>query len=153
MVEENFTTSSDLIDQVSKNCKDLLYAQDRAVDWFASKDMLYWDIEIDGVVKRPSARKLANELGVSRQTIYNWRKTLPDIELRIDQARKSMEQINITAVWNGIFLKACDGDARAAEMYLSYWSDYKPPSQTAPTQISNGFGGLLNLTRNKLANN
>jgi hypothetical protein len=150
---KSFTKSQTLIDEIDKNCKDIEYAQERAIEWFASKDMLYWDQDDMGVVKRPSARKLAEELGISRQTIYNWRKTIPDIKIRMREARLQIEQINITAVWNGVFLKACDGDPKAAEMYLSYFSDYRPPTQSNFTQEVNGIGDLFNLTRNKIANN
>lgn len=147
---QNLTTSQNVTDEQSENCKELTYEQQRVAEWHAANGMQYWDIVELGVVKRPSAKKLATELGISRQTIYDWPKVIPDFKEHIRKAQFGMIQINITAVWNGIFLKAAEGDVKAAEMYLSYFSDYRPPKSMHEAPLI-GLGDAIAETRRKMA--
>lgn len=136
-----------------KNCKDSLAAEEKVVEWYAAEDMLYWDLFEGRVVKRPTASRLARELGISRQTIYNWAKTIPDFEARKKKAKEALVFQNSTAVWNMIFLKACAGDVKAAEMYLNAFdADYVSPKHKRPQPTSSqNLADLLILARQRKA--
>ncbi len=152
---QNFTNIQALIDEQEENCQRLLYQQQQAFRWFAAQDVDYYDLDEQGVVKRSSARKLAKELGVSRQTMYNWRKTVPDAEEQIKQAKEDILQTNIGSVWNALFLKACEGDVSAVVLYLSNFDrSFRLPSAKSDKEVQlNGLADLLNKVRQRTANN
>jgi hypothetical protein len=138
-------------DESVQKCQDIEYAQSRVVDWIAAEGMLYWDMDKLGVVKRPSVTSLAVELGVSRQTIYNWSRSIPDLPAKVKKARYGIDQQNVSAVWNATFLKACAGDVKAAIIYLSTFdSDFSLPSRrSSKPDNSSSLSELINIVRKR----
>lgn len=106
-------------DESVKKRKNFNPDHQRVIDWFAHDDNLIWDTENEHVVVKPTITSLANDLGVSRQTVYNWAKTIPDFKNRVKVARENIIQEKVASMWNRVFLKACSGDMRAADMWLS----------------------------------
>lgn len=134
-----------------KNGKEYNDAHEKVIEWYAAEKLLYWDIDQQRVVKRPTITILAQELGVSRQTIYNWRKSIPNVSQRIKNARKGLLVQNVTAVWNTVFLDACRGDSKAIEMYLTNFDpDFISPRRNKsrnPTDNNPSLTGLLQEAR------
>jgi hypothetical protein len=147
------TTNLLATDKKLENSKVLTYEQQRVADWHAANGMRYWDLNDMGVVKRPSAKTLAVELGLSRQTIYDWPRIIPNFREHILEAQFRMIQTNIIAVWNAVFIKAADGDTKAAEMYLANFDPtFKLPSRQSKVEIqASGWGDIIAKARREMS--
>jgi hypothetical protein len=90
-----------------------------------------------------------NHLGVSRETLYYWRKTIPDLWDRVQQRRKEIGgKDRLSHAWNGIFLATCKGDARSGELYFRHFDpDYKPANFKPTDDTPTGFMDLLQRFR------
>lgn len=143
-------------EETVKNGQDFNEAHERVIDWFATDKLVYWDMERMTVAVRPTVTELARDLGVSRQTIYNWRKTLPSATERIQRAREGFILQNCIAVWNALFIKALTGNIKAAEMYLTNFDpDFIPARYKAQFkkqhEANRGWVELLQEVREKQA--
>ncbi len=100
--------------------------------------------EDDGSFKRMSLEEFADKLDVDRKTLFNWKKTVPDFWDRVDAKRSELFSRNrITAVWNGLYLRAAAGGAEQAKIILGQYAAWQPPSQRHEVTI----GGLIDLAR------
>jgi len=80
---------------------------------------------------------IANNMGVSRSTLFNWREKSPDIQA----ALKRGEDVAIERVENRLYEDACNGNTTAQIFYLKNkrpdkWRDKRD------TEISGGSGKL-----------
>ncbi len=131
-------------------------AHERVIDWFATDKLVYWDLERMTVAVRPTITELARDLGISRQTIYNWGKTLPNASERIKRAREGVMIQNCIAVWNSLYIKALTGNIKAAEMYLTNFDpDFIPARYKAQFkkehEANGGWVELLQEVRKQQA--
>lgn len=147
------TTNQLSPDKKLENSKVLTYEQQRVADWHAANGMRYWDLDDMGVVKRPSAKMLAEELGISRQTIYDWPRIIPNFREHILEAQFGMIQTNIIAVWNAVFIKAANGDAKAAEMYLANFDPtFRLPVRQSKLEVqATGWGDIIAKAHREMA--
>ena len=149
---QNLTIPKNETDVTAEKCQPFNYAHERYIEWYAAEGQLLWDLESFKVVKRPALAKLARELAVSRQTLYEWPQRITDFEQRVQKAKTEIIQSNAIAVWNAVFLKACTGNMKAAEIYLTNFDpNFVLPSQkaTRPQQNSYGLMDLLQLARSR----
>lgn len=103
----------------------------------------------DGSIKKMTISEFAIELGVDRSTLNEWKKTIPHFWDRVDKRRNELFSKNrITAVWNGLFLRAAKGDAEQAKIILGQYAQWQPPSQKHEVTIG-GLGDLVGLARKK----
>lgn len=106
-------------------------------------------VQEDGSFAKISAEQFAASIGVDRRTLYRWRDTIPDFNKRVKERRREIFNANREAmIWNGLFLRAAKGDHKQAEMILSHFGDYLPPSQRHEVRVS-GLADLLKMARNK----
>lgn len=106
-------------------------------------------VEEDGTYTKISAQQFAESIGVSRQALYDWQKSIPDFWELVKIRRKEIFTMNReNAIWRGLMLRALKGDAKQAEMILSHFSDYTPPTQKHEVKVS-GLGELYQLARQK----
>lgn len=64
-------TGFDIFEELSEDSVNLKPKHKFFVEWYASRGLM---LQLDGSLIHKSAGVLAAELGVSRQTLYNWRK-------------------------------------------------------------------------------
>ena len=103
----------------------------------------------DGKIKKMSLQDFANSIAVDRKTLYNW-KARADFWDKVGTRRSEIfSQNRITAVWNGLFLRAAKGDAEQAKIILGEYAKWQPPSQKHDVQI----GGLMDLVKVALSKN
>lgn len=120
--------------------------QEHYITFYAANGL---SVEEDGSFKKISAETFAHSIGVSRQTLYDWQKSIPNFQ---DRVRKRRQEIftagRESMVWNGLFLRAAKGDHKQAEMILSHFSDYTPPTQKHEVRV-NGLADLAKIARAK----
>jgi hypothetical protein len=116
---EAFTDLSSSIDDMDKKCQEMEYRRQRFIEWYATKDLVYWDNQEMKTTKQRSASQLARDLNISRQTLYNWPKIIPDFSNRIEHIKSAVLQTNLSSVWNTVYLQAIDGNLEAIRFYLN----------------------------------
>ena len=122
------------------------------IEWLAIEGSTYWDMELSSIVKKPTLSYMARLLGVSRQTLYNWSKSVQSEH--IEKERRNWQLRNVNTIWNTLFMKACSGDTRAIEMYLANFDPYYiAPKQRSHTPMPSGLAELINQIRKKRPNN
>lgn len=111
------------------------------IEWYVSRGLI---LQADGSLVHKSAGTLATELGVSRQTLYNWRQTIPDFKKHASEAREALLQHQIGLVWQGVLQRAIKGDAAQAEMFLATFdTNYISPRQKKTKAAAFDFAALL----------
>jgi hypothetical protein len=103
----------------------------------------------DGPGKKIKAEDFAHSIGVSRETLYYWRKHIPDIWELVAKRRKELfGKDRLAQVWNGIYLKAAAGNPQAAALYLTNFDpEFKMPNEKQQNDDSQGFMDLLQRAR------
>jgi hypothetical protein len=104
-----------------------------------------------GSFKKITVDEFANRIGWARRTLYDWQKATTDFWIDVNKKRHELYSgAQTQIVWRGVFLRAAKGDAKQAEMFLSHYSDYVPPTQKQDVKIT-GFADLINLSRKRKA--
>jgi hypothetical protein len=120
---------------------DATLLQESWVEFCARGGMLVGE---DGNWKIETVSEFATQIGVSRRTLYNWKKSIPNFRERVIQRSREIraDPYRVNKVWNGLFLKGSSGDSKAAALYL-YNNDenFKLPGQ----KLDDGEGGLADL--------
>jgi DNA-binding XRE family transcriptional regulator len=133
-------------------CKDKEFAQQRVIEWYAAKGFFYFDEEQMKIVRRQSAASLAADLGISRQTIYEWPKTISDFTIKTAKAQQEIIRANVTSVWNGVFIRAAKGEYKPAELFLSQFDPYFTPLGNASKVISSySLANLLKMPNKRIS--
>lgn len=93
--------------------------------------------------------EFALKIGVHRSTLNDWKKSIPTFwdmvrKRRIDLSKNS----RASKVYNGLFLKAAQGDASAVRLWAELFDGYQPPAQKHDVKVS-GLMDLVNLARKK----
>ena len=124
----------------------LKFKQEKWVDFCAVGGLLTDD---DGTLKPMTATNFAKALGVHRQTLYDWKRNIPDFEQRVAKRRRELGQgTRLQKVYNGLFLKASQGVPEAVKLYLQIFDGWKPPQQEHTIE-HRGLGDLVNTARQK----
>jgi hypothetical protein len=105
-------------------------------------------IDDDGTIKKQSVTEFAKSIGVDRVTLHRWKKRDGFWDLVEVKRAEVFQKSRLSAIWNGLTLRAMKGDAKQAEMILSAYAGYQPPSQKHEVKVS-GLGDLVNIARNK----
>lgn len=101
--------------------------------------------------RKMTATQLAEALKVDRSTLYDWRTRIPDFWDRVAAKRKELGgRDRVSAVWNGVYLKAATGDAQAAKLFLKNFDEnYVDPSTKVEHEIGNSWSALIQAKRAK----
>lgn len=124
----------------------LKYLQNEYITFCASSGISMTE---DGNFVAMTVTQFAAAAGVSRRTLYNWQKSIPNFWQRVDErAREIFNQSTKYAIFKGLKLKAMAGDTKAAEMVMSHYSDYTPPAQKHEVKLS-GWGDMVREARKR----
>jgi hypothetical protein len=119
----------------------LKISQQKWIDFCAIGGLLTSD---DGTLNPMTISQFAPTLGVTRQTLYDWKKNIPDFQERVKQRRIELGTgARLQKVYNGLFLKAASGDPSAVKLYLQIFDGWKPPSQDHEVKLSTGLADLV----------
>lgn len=106
-----------------------------------------------GAGKKVTAEQFAISIGVARETLYYWRKHIPDLWERVADRRAELGgKDRLSQVWNGIFLKAAAGNPEAAKLYLANFDpNFRMPTEKHEVDAGGGFMDLLQRMRQENA--
>lgn len=98
----------------------------------------------DGAVSKMNVEDFANKIGVNSVTLWRWQKLIPNFEQRVEAKRNEIFTTSrVTAVWNGVYLRALRGDAEQAKLFLGTYAKWQPPAQKHEVRVS----GLADLAK------
>lgn len=151
---QTLTTEKTLTDESQESCQPFNEAHERFIDWYAAEGQYYYDLETHKVVKRTSLSQLSRELGVSRQTLYEWPSRIPNFEARLANAKRGIIETKIGSIWNAMYLSAIKGDSKAIEMFLiNFDPHYIPIEQVSLKRLQKennvNWAELLSKTRRR----
>jgi predicted transcriptional regulator len=107
-------------------------------------------IDSDGKMIQPSVSELATLAGINRTTVYNWRKDIPNYQDIVKKRRGEIfTQERVNKIWAAVYLRARKGDFKQAEMILSHYDDYVPPTQKVEVDVETGLADIMQLVRKK----
>ncbi len=107
-------------------------------------------VHADGSFKKMSLEEFARTHGVSRKTLYNWRKR-KDFQAVVTKKRNEIFSVNsVSAVWNGVRLRAMKGDAEQAKLFLGQFADWQPPAQRQVHELGDSWSALVRQKRESL---
>lgn len=106
-------------------------------------------VEEDGTIRKMTAQQFADRIGVHRDTLYDWQKRIPNFWDLVAKERKRLGgQNRVAKVYNGLFLKAAKGDAKAAAIYLAnHDPNFRMPAQKVEHEAGNSWAALLQQKR------
>lgn len=124
--------------------------QDEYIAFVACNGLLPAEDHAD-LVKKMTALEFAQALGVARETLYAWRKSIPNFWDRVNEKRREIgSKDRLSKVWNGVFLKAASGNPQAAALYLTNFDpNFKMPGAKQEKQGDTGLADLLEMGRKR----
>jgi hypothetical protein len=127
----------------------LLTPQQQAwVDYCAVQGLL---TDEAGNMKHIAISTFAINLGVHRDTLYDWKSRIPDFPAMVTKRRKEIAPISrVQKVWNGLYMRAATGDPRAAAIYLrNHDPDFKMPQHEVKLEAGGSWAKLLGRKRDR----
>jgi hypothetical protein len=145
-LQQNVTQTGIINEGNSAGDDTLPIAQDYYITYVAANGL---SVTEDGGMVKISADSFAAKIGVNRVTLWRWQKSIPNFQARVRKRRAEIFTLNReNAIWHGLFLRAAKGDKPQAEMILSHFSDYVPPTQRHEVRV-NGLADIAKLARKK----
>ena len=102
-------------------------------------------------IKVMTITKFSEQIGVPRQTLYNWKRSIPNFGEKVRDRRKEVFTLSReTALWNMLYLIAMDGKGQpaveACKLLLGHFSDLSlaPTKQSSTDDYSNNWVDLIN---------
>ena len=129
--------------EIEKSVPDdmLQLRQQQWIDYCAIGGMLTDD---DGGVTPTTITAFADMIKVERKTLYNWKKSIPDFDERVQHRRKILGSgTRLAKVYNGLYLKAATGNPEAVKLYLQIFDGWKPPKQEMEIEHNLGLADLV----------
>lgn len=109
----------------------------------------------DGTPRKMSTEEFARSIGVSRQTLQNWKKGIPKFWEYVAQRRELIfSQTRTAKVWNAVYLAAtADRDVRAQTVWLANADkSFHMPNQTVKHEAGDSLSELLLQVRARKQN-
>lgn len=127
------------------------------VDYFAMDGLLPQNGEwLDAVTQKPrkgrmiqvGTQEFAESIGYAdRKSLYNRQAAIPNFdELVLARMPALYRRYMVPAAWKGLGLRSMRGDAKQAEMLLSHYSNFVPPTQKHEIKID-GLAEAVNAAR------
>jgi len=132
--------------------RDITPVQDDYITFVACDGLM---VESGDKLLQISMGEYAKRIGVHRQTLYDWQKSIPDFWPRVTaRAAEIFTRKRRMKIYNGLFLRAARGDAAQAALLLSHFPDaegrtFQPPAQKHEVTASDDVVSLLNQARQR----
>lgn len=125
----------------------LKHSQEQFITFLAAGNLVEQE---DGKMVILSIIEFSDKMNIPRRTLYNWKRDIPDFQQRVARRRHEIfSQERVSKVWVGLYLRAKKGDAKQAEMILSHFSDYVPPTQKVEHDVGGGLAELMQKARER----
>lgn len=104
-----------------------------------------------GNMKTVPINAFAVQLGVHRDTLYDWKTRIPNFTQLVTKRRKEIAPISrVQKVWNGIYMRAVTGDPRSAALYLAnHDPTFRMPQHEVKHEAGNTWAKLLAKKRDR----
>lgn len=128
------------------------WAQDQFVSYTAYGGLIP-DEDGEKIAVRLTMSGFAKKVGVSRQSLYAWRESIPGFWDLVAERRKLMgSRDRLTRVWNGVYMKATTGNPEAAKLYLANFDpDFKMPTQKHEVEAGDSLVEAIGIARARKA--
>ena len=138
---QNRTSENEIL-EVTAQLEPITLLQQKWIDFCAVGGLV---VEDDGTLKPIKIGQFAEMIGVARQTLYDWKKSIPAFEDRVKEAQLRIGggTARRQKVYNGLMLKAAAGDAPAAKLWLQIFDGWKPPQQEVKMDHNFGLADLV----------
>lgn len=151
---QNLTQDRDFIDeQAIKNSLFVLTPQQQSwIDYKAISGIVY-NRENESM-RKMSVAEFARKVGVSRETLYEWRNQIPNFWERVAERRKEMHKTEWLAKMHEKWkIKALGFDNwQITEAWLiNFDPDYKSPKLKVEHEIGDSLADALNIARERRA--
>lgn len=109
------------------------------------------DMDNSVTAVKMTATEFAKQIGVARQTLYDWRESIPNFWDLVAAKRKEVSgKDRLSNVWNGVYLKAVTGNTEAAKLYLANFDpDFRMPMQKVEHEAGDSLTEALTLARQR----
>lgn len=128
-------------------------AKDQYISFVALGGLIA-DTEGEKMAVKKSAQWFADQWGVERRTLYNWREIIPNFWDKVAERRREVgSKERVSNVWNGIYLKASAGNPEAAKLFLANFDDsFRMPMQEVKHEAGNSWAALMEKRQNDIIN-
>lgn len=106
----------------------------------------------DPKVVKLSLEKFAEQIGVDRKTLYNWKTSIPNFWDLVNERRQMINSgARLQKVWNALFLAATAKlDVRAIQTYLANTDpNFRMPTQPVKHEAGGSLADVLELARQR----
>lgn len=147
---QNQTNSESPKVEDKSGVSELSFAQDQYISFVACGGLIP-DLEGEATAVNMTTTTFAQRVGVARQTLYDWRNSIPNFWELVAERRKELGgKDRLIRVWNGVFLKAATGNAEAAKLYLANFDpNFKMPAQKVEHEVGDSLVEAIGLARKR----
>jgi hypothetical protein len=141
---QNLTNAPAQTSESEETVKLRAYQQDQYIAFVACGGLIPDPTGEKAAIKM-TTQEFANNIQVSRQTLYDWRKTIPEFWEKVNQKRREIgSKDRLANVWNGLYLKAATGNVEAAKLYLANHDDeFRMPMERRENNLGSGLADLV----------
>lgn len=126
--------------------KTLTEQQERYVSYKAVNGVM---VSVGDGMSKMSMQEFADAVGVTRQTLYDWQKAIPDFWERVKERRLAIgSRDQTTKVWHRVYLDALSGKEPQQRLWLGQFDEWKPPAQAHDVKIG-GWADAINSARKR----
>ena len=138
-------TSNQTTAQLPPDIELLKAQQEQYISYVAMGGVITSD---DGLVTTMSQTKFADSIGVHRNTLLNWKRSIPNFGLRVREKREQLFSISReTAAWNRLYIIGMTGTGQPAvdalKTLLGHFGELKLPVQRQDVKIQNSLAEML----------
>lgn len=125
-------------------------AQQYWVDFCALQGLITGD---DGEFSKMTIRECAEQLGITRQTLYDWKRSIPNFDALVaDRCSELWSGARTVKVVNALFLNATSKmSVQAQALWLANQKriPFRMPTQPIKHDVAGGLADLLNIARER----
>lgn len=113
-----------------------------------------WITDADNSVpKKMVMQEFAAQVGVTRETLYNWQKSVPDFWSKVAERRKELgSHERLVKVHDSWYLKALSGSFPHLQLWLANFDpDFRMPTEKMQVEAVNSWAALMAKKRKQEA--